>query len=138
RVVSAMRDDSLNLRRVVREDCRVLWEWANDEESRRCSFQSRQIAWDEHLGWFHSKIADPDCILFMATNADDLPVGHVRYEVDKCRAVVSINMAPPFRSNGLGKEVLRMATQELFAGSRTTEINAFVKPENERSLRFFA
>ena len=138
RVVSAMRGDSLFVRRTMREDCRVLWEWANDQESRRYSFQSRQIAWDEHVRWFDSKIADPNYILFMVTNADDVPVGHVRYELNQCRAVVSINMAPLFRSNGLGKEVLRMATQELFGSSRATEVKAYVKPDNERSLRLFA
>lgn len=138
RVVSAMRGDSLFLRRTMREDCRVLWEWANDEESRKYSFQSQQITWDEHVRWFDSKIDDPNYILFMVTNTDDVPVGHVRYELNKRRAVVSINMAPLFRSNGLGKEVLRMATQELFGSSRATEVNAYVKPDNERSLRLFA
>ncbi|PYV95646.1 MAG: UDP-2,4-diacetamido-2,4,6-trideoxy-beta-L-altropyranose hydrolase [Acidobacteria bacterium] len=138
RVVSAMRNDSLHLRRVVREDCRVLWEWANDQESRKYSFQSQQITWDQHVRWLDSKIDDPNYILFMVTNTDDVPVGHVRYELNKCRAVVSINMAPLFRSNGLGKEVLRMATQELFVSSRATEVNAYVKPVNERSLRLFA
>ena len=133
-----MRNDSLHLRRVVREDCRVLWEWANDQESRKYSFQSQQITWDQHVRWLDSKIDDPNYILFMVTNTDDVPVGHVRYELNKCRAVVSINMAPLFRSNGLGKEVLRMATQELFVSSRATEVNAYVKPVNERSLRLFA
>ena len=55
-----------------------------------------------------------------------------------CRAVVSINMAPPFRSNGLGKQVLRIATQELFGSSKANAVNAYVKLENERSLCLFA
>jgi RimJ/RimL family protein N-acetyltransferase len=138
RVVSAMRGDSLNLRPVVREDCRVLWEWANDEESRRSSFQSGQITWDEHVRWFESKMGDSKCIFFMATNPEDVPVGNVRYELNNCRAVVSINMAPPFRSNGLGKQVLRIATQELFGSSKATAVEAYVKSENQRSLRLFA
>lgn len=138
RVVSAMHGESLHLRRAVREDCRVVWEWANDQESRRHSFSPQQIAWDEHVKWFHAKIADPDCILFIATNADGVPVGQVRYELNKCRAVVSINMAPQFRSNGFGKQVLRMGTQELFGSSRASAVDAYVQSDNERSLRLFA
>jgi RimJ/RimL family protein N-acetyltransferase len=47
-------------------------------------------------------------------------------------------MAPPFRSNGLGKQVLRIATQELFGSSKATVVDAYMKSENQRSLRLFA
>ena len=83
-------------------------------------------------------MGDPNCIFFMATNSEDVPVGGIRYELNDCRAVLSINMAPPFRSNGLGKQVLKMASQELFESSKTDAVDAYVKFENERSLRLFA
>jgi UDP-2,4-diacetamido-2,4,6-trideoxy-beta-L-altropyranose hydrolase len=138
RVVAAMRGDALHLRRTEREDCRILWEWANDHESRRNSFSSDQIAWEEHVQWFHSKLSDPDCVLFTATNDQNMPLGHVRYDLRKLRAVVAINMAPKFRGNGFGKRVLRMATQELFASSRANAVDAYVKPDNECSMHLFS
>jgi len=58
RVVSAMHDATLVLRRVEEADCSLLWEWANEPEVRSASFSSTPIAWDEHREWFTKKLGD--------------------------------------------------------------------------------
>jgi UDP-2,4-diacetamido-2,4,6-trideoxy-beta-L-altropyranose hydrolase len=137
RVISAIRSGTLRLRRVEEKDCRLLWEWANDPEVRAVSFSSEVISWEQHLEWFRSKCADPKAALYLATDLENAPVGHVRYQLEGTKAVVSINLATEFRGKGHGNILLAMATEELFRSTKAITIDAYVKPGNEASLRLF-
>ena len=47
--------------RYVKEaDRELLFTWANDAETRRQSFSSDPITWDEHVAWFARTQADAD------------------------------------------------------------------------------
>jgi UDP-2,4-diacetamido-2,4,6-trideoxy-beta-L-altropyranose hydrolase len=136
RVLSSVLCGNLRLRRIEEKDCRVLWEWANDPEARAVSFSSETIPWDQHLQWFHSKIADLNAVLYLVT-LNDTPVGEIRYQLEGTRAVVSICLGPEFRGKGYGNAILKMATEELFSSTQVKTIDAYVKPENEASVRLF-
>ena len=138
RVISAMRGESLRLRRVEKNDCRLLWEWANEPDVRAVSFSSETIPWERHLEWFNSKLSDSDAVLYLAMNADNIPVGQIRYQIEQTRAVVSISLAPGFRGKGNGNVALASANEELFSNTRATAIDAFVKPHNRAALQFFS
>ena len=56
RVLMQVKSKMLSLRQVREDDCRLLWEWANDPEVRAVSFLSEPILWDQHVQWFKSKI----------------------------------------------------------------------------------
>jgi UDP-2,4-diacetamido-2,4,6-trideoxy-beta-L-altropyranose hydrolase len=138
RVMSAIHEGGLRLRRVRKADCRQLWEWANDPEVRPVSFATEPISWERHLQWFNSKLCDPNSVLYLVVDAADIPTGQVRYQIDKLRAEVSISIAPQFRGKGYGQIVLEMATEDLFRTTAAMQIDAFVKPNNTASLRLFA
>ena len=138
RVLSAMQNGALRLRRVEERDCYLLWEWANDPEVRAVSFSSETISWEEHLRWFRAKLADPNALLYLATDLEDVPVGQVRYHLEGTRAVASINLATGSRGKGNGSLALAMATEDLFRNTCATTIDAYVKPDNDASLRLFA
>lgn len=137
RVVSAMQGGSLRLRAADQNDCRLLWEWANDPEVRTVSFSTDPIPWEQHLQWFNTKLGDPDAALYLAVDPEDTPIGHVRYQIDGARAAVSISLARPWRGKGFGRTVLAMATEQLFRTTTATIIDAYVKPVNEISLQLF-
>jgi RimJ/RimL family protein N-acetyltransferase len=137
RVLSSVLSRNLRLRQIQEKDCRLLWEWANDPEVRAVSFSPEPIPWDQHLQWFHSKLADPNALLYLVTDLEDAPVGEVRYQLQGTRAVVSICLGPEFRGKGYGNTILKMATEALFRSSQVNKIDAYVKPENEASLRLF-
>jgi RimJ/RimL family protein N-acetyltransferase len=137
RVLSSVLSGNLRLRQIEEKDCRLLWEWANDPEVRAVSFSPKPIPWDQHLQWFHSKLADPNALLYLVTDLEDAPVGEVRYQREGTRAVVSICLGPEFRGKGYGNTILKMATEELFRSTQVKKIDAYVKPENEASLRLF-
>ena len=127
----------LRLRQVCEDDCRLLWEWANDPEVRAVSFSSEPIPWEQHVKWFKSKLKDPHCIFYIAINSDGVPVGQVRYEAEGNGAVVSVSIDRKFRGKGYGSMMIWVASQKLFGISDVTAIHAYVKQGNEASDRAF-
>ena len=137
RVVMAMRGDSLRLRNIREEDCRLLWEWANDPDVREVSFSAALIPWEGHCQWFRTKLNDPHCLFHIATDSNDLPVGQVRYDLENDHAVISISLDRYQRNRGYGNALLHLSAQTLFATTALTTIHAYIKPENRASIRAF-
>ena len=137
RVVTAIRAGTLRLRRVEEKDCRLLWEWANDPDVRAVSFSTEPIPWEQHVTWFKSKLADPNAVLYLASDSENVPVGQVRYQINTAEAVVSIDLAAGFRGKGLGGMALAMATEALFDTTKVAVVHAYVKPDNEPSMKLF-
>jgi len=138
RVAAAIHGNDLRLRRVQEKDCRQLWGWANDPEVRPVSFATEPIPWERHLEWFNSKLRDPNAVLYLVIDGENIPAGQVRFQIDGSVAAVSISLAPPFRSKGYGRVVLAMATENIFRTTAVKQIDAYVKPNNAASLRLFA
>ncbi len=138
RVVRAMQVASLQLRLATEADCEVLWEWVNEPETRANSFFSGPVSREEHWAWFHRKVADPRALLFLGVDPIYGAVGLVRYDLEEARAVLSISVAAKFRRRGYGDALLHLAVPELFRRCRADAIDAYVKAENEASLRMFS
>ena len=127
----------LHLRRVRKDDCRLLWEWANDPEVRAFSFSSEPIPWEQHIRWFQTKLNEADCIFYIAMDGDMIPMGQVRYDIDGNEAVISVSIDRKFRSKGYGSLTIRLASQKLFSVADVEMIHAYVKPGNRAAVRAF-
>lgn len=128
----------LALRAAVDGDCRLLFDWANDPETRRMSFSERPIAWEEHRRWFAERLRDPRCLLYILCVSDGTPIGLVRFDVDQRReAVLSLVVAPERRGRGHGAAAIRLATQESRRARGVTVVRAYVRPENRASVLAF-
>lgn len=138
RVVRCMQAMTLSVRPVVEADSRLLWTWANDPAARQASFSSRPIPWEEHLRWMHRKLNDRNCYYFVLLDAGGQPVGQVRFDAAGDGAVVSVSLGPEFRGHGYGASGLRLACARLFSVSRVQRVIAYVKPDNDASVRAFA
>lgn len=137
RVIMAMRGDPLRLQRAKDSHCHLLWAWANDPDVRTVSFSSAPIPWQEHVQWFHAKLQDPSCLFFIAIDSEDVPVGQVRYDLKGSYALISLSLDRRQRNKGYGSTLLRLSAQTLFATTTHTVIHAYVKPENQASVRAF-
>ncbi len=51
---------AVTLRPAGQEDCRRVWLWRNDEETRRASFDSSPIPFETHEPWFRESLRRPD------------------------------------------------------------------------------
>jgi UDP-2,4-diacetamido-2,4,6-trideoxy-beta-L-altropyranose hydrolase len=135
RVVALLQDRML-LRRANPDDCGMLLEWANDPQVRAASFSPAEIGRQEHEVWFRARLSDPASVISIAEE-HGVPVGVVRFERVGKRAVLSITVPADKRGQGRGRRMLFLSTEELFQSSQVEVIEAFVKPDNQRSLALF-
>lgn len=133
RVVEFMMPMKLSLRSVLEEDREIIWKWANDAETRAVSFFPEFIPWDEHLKWFKSKLDNQKCFFYLAVNQNGIPIGQVRVERNKDKAVISVSIDKIFRGCGYGSVVIGMASQMFFRACDESFINAYIKQSNKAS-----
>ena len=136
-VVKFLRDSYVTYRHVCEEDCRLLWEWANDPETRSVSFSTDPISWEHHVRWFAEKLKDPEHVFFILSNLDDEPMGQVRYAVNGKEAAISMSISPQFRGQGYGSQGIRITVEEFFTHVDVDVIRAYIKPENLKSVKSF-
>jgi RimJ/RimL family protein N-acetyltransferase len=137
RLLTDAEAEAIRLRPVRPEDCRLIWEWANEPATRAASFSDEPIPWEQHQGWFAAKLDDTGCLFFIALDAAGEPVGQVRLDIDGDVAVISIGLASGCHGLGYGPEVIRRAVRELLASRPVERIDAFIRAENTASYRAF-
>jgi RimJ/RimL family protein N-acetyltransferase len=137
RVVMRLLATELHLRPVRRDDCELLWEWANDPGARAVSFQQDPIPWDTHLRWFEGKLSSATARIYVALIGGTIPLGQVRFEIDGLSATVSASLDAGLRGRGYGSAVIWTGCTELFKTTHVERIDAYVRPENRASLRAF-
>jgi len=130
-----MKAEPITLRPAGSADCRIVFRWANDPETRAASFHTQTIAFDEHETWFDAAIAPRDSLFIIEAGHE--PVGVARIEAaDGDIAEVSINLAPTARGQGLAHTVLN-ALVPLASARGFRKLLARVRADNLRSQRAF-
>jgi UDP-2,4-diacetamido-2,4,6-trideoxy-beta-L-altropyranose hydrolase len=137
RVIRFLRGNMLTLRPVRADDCRLIWEWANDHVTRAQSFSTEPISWEEHSAWFEAKQTDPLSRFYIAEDENAAPIGQVRYQIEGETAVISVSLAPNQRGLGYSTEIIRLGTQELWTTTTVNLIYAYIKPDNCVSISAF-
>ncbi len=137
RVVQQLQGAPLRLSRSTERAMRRLWEWANEPTVRQASFRSEPIPWASHVDWFQTRLADPGFVQYIAWNADDVPVGQIRFDREGTTAIVGISIAADQRGNGYAPHLLRTGVAELARTTDVALVYAFIKVENAASLRSF-
>jgi len=137
RVVEAMLAHPLKLRRVMPEDAKTLWAWANDPVTRQASFNSTPIPWETHVAWLQRRLGDAQCALYIAEDCSQ-SVGTVRF--DHCEsgvAEISLSLPPSARGRGLGAKLIRLGTFTVLDEHFCDAVRGRVKHANTPSLRAF-
>ncbi|MGB3492761.1 MAG: GNAT family protein [Elainellaceae cyanobacterium] len=118
----------------------MLWEWANDAIVRAASFSSDPIPWDSHIRWLSQKLNEPNCLFYIASDENNIPIGQVRFDVDPSEpdvAEISINLAPNQRGYGYGSKLIDIAIAHLFRTISIQRVRALIKPDNRASIAAF-
>ena len=136
-VIKSMNSNNITLREVTDLDRELIWQWANDEETRKASYSQAHISWDEHIRWFDSVQRQKKHRFYIANNGSKKPVGQIRFAIAGKDTIVSFSVAPESRRRGYGKEILIKAAKKLFNETDIEQISAYVKSENMLSLRVF-
>lgn len=137
RVIEHMIPTEITVRPAEKEDCTLIWQWANDPISRANSFDNSEILWKNHCEWFRANLLKNKCNLLICMNQYGTPVGVVRIEFINSEHVISINLSPHFRGLGLGAKLIK-AGCTYFRRNSSMPITAYIKPGNIASRKVFA
>ena len=127
----------LKLRPAQLCDCEIAWQWANDPFVRELSFSSDSISWEDHVRWFAANIINPNVRYFVAENEDLGRVGQIRYDITGDEATVSVLLGPESRGKGLAPQLISLGSTEIFSEKPIRLIHAFIKTNNEASVKAF-
>ncbi|MCK6581040.1 MAG: UDP-2,4-diacetamido-2,4,6-trideoxy-beta-L-altropyranose hydrolase [Anaerolineae bacterium] len=138
RVIAQIRGCPIRLRSVTEADSKLVWEWANDPTARQYAFNPAPIPWENHVRWFEKQLASDTAFIFIAFDADENPVGQIRFEFDESkRAKISYSIDPERRGAGLGTWLLQEGTDRLFRSTSAAAAYGLVMNENIASRRAF-
>jgi RimJ/RimL family protein N-acetyltransferase len=126
----------LVLRPAEISDAELLYEWRNDAETRRMSYSSNPVSWNEHTDWLRRVLADPSEVLQIA-HLDGWPVGVLRFTLRSDGVHVSITVAPSARGRGFGRKLLGLGIDQFNSAYPARTYRARIKPENAASLSIF-
>ncbi len=127
--------EEVTFRPAADTDMQQIFDWANDDVARKNSYQQGKISLEQHQLWFEKKLQDPDSYIYIFS-VDGMPAGMVRFDVVNSSAVVGILLDKNFRGMGLSARFLMLAGTA-FLEKREADILAYIKEENEASLKAF-
>lgn len=97
------------LREVTHSDVKLIYDWANDSETRSSSFSSEKIDWETHVKWFKGKMSDTNCHMFILTY-NNSNLGIIRMDYDNNHSLyVSYSIDKKYRRLGLGTRIIKLA-----------------------------
>lgn len=124
----------MEVRDVELSDAELLFEWANDPDTRLDSFHTEIIAWDTHLSWLKNKLKETNRSFFLFFQ-DKESIGVARFET-KGEIVIGITVAPHHRGKGLGSLMIQLACSR-FHETNDADVLAYIKKSNIQSQKSF-
>ena len=137
RVIKAILRRVITVRKAVESDCEQIYKWANDDDTRAASFNSGPIEWDTHRNWLSQRLQDSNCLLLICSDDKGKSLGLVRFDLAGDEAIISINLDPNMRGQGLAGFIIIRTIDELFKRCNISKVSAFIKPQNHRSAKAF-
>lgn len=93
------------LRSAQLSDMDLLYDWANDEETRKNSFSPNYISYDEHKKWFINKLNSKYTYQYIYY-LNDVPIGQIRLDIEADSAIIDYSICKDSRGQGHGKNML--------------------------------
>jgi UDP-2,4-diacetamido-2,4,6-trideoxy-beta-L-altropyranose hydrolase len=136
-VLSPTPKEDLRLRLAHASDALLFFDWVNDPTVRESALRSEPIVLHEHLQWFTQQLKDPTAHL-LVMEADGLPVGQIRFNVEGRQAMIDYSLDPSVRGRGWGLRLVELGTSWFYDNCTTvTSIRAVVKRGNVVSSTIF-
>ncbi len=128
---------AVTLRPARLEDCRSLWEWRNDPDTREASFHTETIFFEDHRTWFESRIGSPDLRILIVLSPEGKEIGYVRFQLGGSDAEVSVALDPEERGKGYGPAAVRAASEQILSQGKVKRVLALIKYSNPGSRAAF-
>lgn len=127
----------LKLRKATVRDVDLYYNWTNDEEVRKNSFNSSSISYQEHVKWFEKKLTSTHTLMLVFEDIADRPIGQVRIETQNQEAIIGISIDKNQRGRGFAVEMLKQSGKCYFTLYPENYIIAYIKKDNFASYHSF-
>lgn len=129
---------NIHLSHATLDDVDIYFNWANDTEVRRNSFNQSPISYDTHCKWFNENVSSASSVFYIFKTAEHVPIANIRFKIEDEQAVLSYLIDERFRGLSLGKKILIDGAHELFDLRKDVDIiHGFVKHDNIASIKAF-
>jgi|SRR6218665_3149354 len=116
-------------------DAQLIFDWSNDQETRKNSFNSEPIEWNSHVLWFEQRLKNNDLILIF--EIDTQPIGMVRFSISNSNATIGVMVASEHRGKSYGSQMITLGSVIFSKKHPATSIHAFIKKDNTGSIKSF-
>ena len=127
----------LKFRKATISDMDIYFNWANEEEVRKNSYQSNSISFENHVKWFENKLISPQTLLLIFEDEKNNAIGQVRIETENEASIVGISIDSAHRGKGYAIEMLKQASAYYFSLYPKNYIIAYIKKDNFASYKAF-
>ena len=125
--------ENIYLRPATLDDAKLFFDWVNEPAVRKNSFNTNDIAWEEHLLWFQGALVNRDVRIFVMMN-EDVPIGQIRLTLGDGFWEIDYSIDVRCRGRGYGSKILSLVEAEL---ERDMKLRAEVKYSNLPSQKAF-
>jgi len=129
----------INTRVALITDSKDIFEWRNDELTRKMSHTSDIVEWEGHSAWFESSLENKNRLILLCESINESKkLAVVCFDINSRRALVSINLSPEMRGKGISKKCLSKSIESFKNGfPQVVALDAEIKLENIASQRVF-
>jgi len=118
-------------------DMNILYEWANDAETRVNAFNTELIQFDNHKKWLKEKLDSKNTLIYIYHYGKE-NIGQIRFDIENDTAVIDYTIAPSMRKQGNGYKMMLLAENKIkFEHPEIKILIGKVKKENIASQNVF-
>lgn len=128
----------ITILRATAKDSKDIWQWRNDEITKKMFMSTNNISWEEHNCWYKKSLANKNLDLYLGFLNGATKIGMCRFDIDTIKNVanVSINLNPVYRNKNLSSKLLLSAINKFYE-ERNVDLIAAIKKINARSIACF-
>ena len=126
---------NFSIRLVSKSDKKILFNWTNDSEVRKWSFNQSAITFPNHEVWFDKVTKDRNIIIFIFEN-NNFPTGLVRFKKkNKDEFILNYLIGPNSRGKGMASIMLKMTINDIKSYWENINVFAYTLPDNIASIK---
>ena len=141
---SLFMESNVKVRLARAAECDLVYNWANDPETRQQSLNIDPIDYDTHCTWFKNCLINPEKLLLIV-EYDSMPCAQIRFDRQDSKIEIAYSVSPDMRGVGLGAITIRAGVRYLWQHAmelfslcpEDIVLSAIVKTSNHASRHVF-
>jgi RimJ/RimL family protein N-acetyltransferase len=136
-VIHSKIKSTLFLREVTIGDANLLFEWANDDETRGMAIVKKKISWSEHINWLTNKLKSNQSYIYVLTDDENKNIGVIRFDKNNDVFAISYSIDKLYRKKGMGLLIIQLGIEKILESEPICKFVASVQTNNIASNKIF-